>query len=384
MSMPSDQARAAFRARFAGEPAVWASAPGRVNLIGEHTDYNAGFVLPMPLAQRTHLAARPITDPVLRVHAAQLGEDAEIDLRPPVPVAARPWANYLAGVAHFLAERGCRLAGAEAVLWGDVPLGCGLSSSAALEMAAVRLFETLGAFQLDDETAARVGQQAEHAFLGVHCGIMDQFASRAGRPGHALFLDCRSLAAEQVPVNLPEHCFVVANTGAHRDLAASQYNARVAECARAMAALAPAAAPPATHLRDIGLDALEDARSRLDGTAYRRARHVITENARTVDACAALRHGDAPRLGALMNASDASLREDYAVTGPDLDAMTACARAAPGCVGSRMTGAGFGGCAIHLVERGALRAFSDHLCGAYAAATGRTPSLWVVDGVAGI
>lgn len=370
---------AAFHAVHGTAPDTVVSAPGRVNLIGEHTDYNDGFVLPMALPMAAHLAARPLDAPRLRVRAALPGEDAEIDLDDPRPVPGRPWANYVAGVAHGLRARGWPLRGADAVLWGDVPLGCGLSSSAALEMAAVRLFETLGGYALPDAEAARVGQDAEHRFLGVACGIMDQFASRAARPGSALFLDCRTLESEQVPVRLPDHRFIVADTGAPRRLAASAYNARVAECARAMAALRAVAAPPATHLRDVSAEVLEAHAHLLDPVALRRARHVLTENARTVAARDALRAGDAPALGALMNASDASLRVDYEVTGPELDAITGIARALPGCLGARMTGAGFGGCAILLVEAGSVPEVAAELPRAYAAATGRTARLHVLE-----
>lgn len=374
--MTSDDARAAFRARYGVEPELAVRAPGRVNLIGEHTDYNHGFVLPMAIAESAHLAARRIPTPRLRVHAEAFQQDAEIDLADPRPMPGRPWVSYLAGVAQGLRSGGWPLHGAEAVLIGDVPQGAGLSSSAALEMATVRLFEALGGFELPDAEAARIGQEAEHRFLGVHCGIMDQYASRAATPGHAIFLDCRSLALERVPLRLPAHALVIADICAPRRLEGSAYNTRVAECAQAMAVLGGAATPPGTHLRDVSLEVLEAHRERLEPVVYRRARHVISENARTCAARDALSAGDAATLGALMNASDQSLREDYEVTGPDLDAMTACARALPGCVGARMTGAGFGGCTINLVERDALDHFMQALPERYAAQTGRTPRLY--------
>jgi galactokinase len=263
------------------------------------------------------------------------------------------------------------LHGADCVLMGDVPIGSGLSSSASVEMAALALFEAMGGFTLDAADAASLGQRVENEFLGVASGIMDQFIVRAGKAGHALFLDCRSLRFEHVPIAMDDAVFVIADTGVTRGLAGSAYNMRVRECAEAVAALRATTGQGGAHLRDFSIADLDAARDTMDERIYRRARHVISENARTVDACEALRAGDAQRLGHLFNASDQSLRTDYEVTCPELDAMTAIGRSLPGCFGSRMTGAGFGGCTVHLVDCESTLQFCAGIRQAYVTATGQ-------------
>ena len=225
---------------------------------------------------------------------------------------------------------------------GDVPLGCGLSSSASLEMAALVLFEMLGDFELKGAAAAQLGQRVENEFLGLNSGIMDQFISRMGQAGRALFLDCRSLEYDLVPIDFPDAKFVIANTGVTRGLTASKYNERVSECRQAVDAMRDHLGKNGTHLRDFTISDLETCAGSMEDRVLRRARHVITEDDRTCTACEAMRAGDAETLGKLMSASDESLRVDYEVTCEELDIMTAIARDIPGCLGSRMTGAGFG------------------------------------------
>ncbi|MBN2310855.1 MAG: galactokinase, partial [Candidatus Hydrogenedentes bacterium] len=253
---------------------------------------------------------------------------------------------------------------------GDVPIASGLSSSASLEMAALVLFETLGGFHIDGPEGPKLGRRVENEFLGLNSGIMDQFIVRMGREGHVLFLDCRSHDYELVPVAFPGAKFVIADTCVKRGLTASKYNERVAECTEAVERMREITGKPATHLRDCDLDDLDASQSAMPDTVFRRARHVITEDERTQAACAAMRAGDAEALGVLMNASDASLRDDYEVTCPELDAMTEVARAIPGCFGARMTGAGFGGCTVNLVASDAADAFSERLMREYQARTG--------------
>ncbi|MBI3118871.1 MAG: galactokinase [Candidatus Hydrogenedentes bacterium] len=403
MSIALETVRAGFARRFGGPASIVARAPGRVNLIGEHTDYNHGFVLPMALDLEVMIAGQARTDNRVRAFAEQFNDSADLPLDGLTREAEHPWMDYIAGVAQQLTQGGYRLPqGADLYITGDVPVGAGLSSSAAVEMAVLKLFEGLYGFTLDDGEAARLGQRVENEFLGISSGIMDQFASRCCRAGHALFLDCRSLALEHVAINFADAALVITDTCCARRLSGSKYNERVAECERAVAGLCemlgkrggggdPQSAPwrgqetghnretghngetdhnKGTHLRDFSLAALEEARDRLDTVAFRRARHVISENGRTLEACARLRDGDAPGFGALMNASDHSLREDYEVTSPELDAMTAIARLLPGCYGSRMTGAGFGGCAVHLVQTEHIKQFSIRLMEDYQLATG--------------
>ena len=371
MSVDIDTAKATFAAHFGGPPTVGARAPGRVNIIGEHTDYNHGFVLPMAIEQETVLLARERPDRRLVAHAADLGRTAQADLDHCARNPEEPWIDYIVGVVDELAKLDLPLTGADLMIVGDVPIACGLSSSASLEMAALTLFEALGDFALAGPEGPKLGQRVENGFLGLRSGIMDQFISRMGKAGHALFLDCRSLTYEHVPVAMAEATFVVANTCVPRGLTASKYNQRVAECAEAVRCMREKLGKAGTHLRDFRPDDLEACVHDLDDTAFRRARHVIAEDARTQAACDALRRGDAPALGRLMNASHASLRDDYAVTCPELDAMTDAARNTAGCFGSRMTGAGFGGCTISLVETARTDAFAARLLAEYKRRVGR-------------
>ncbi len=270
------------------------------------------------------------------------------------------------------------LAGADVMIVGDVPIGAGLSSSASLEMAAVVLFESLGGYSLPGPEAASLGKRVENEFLGVNSGIMDQFIARMGREGHALFLDCRTYVFELIPVAFPDATFVIADTGVTRGLTASKYNERVAECQAAVEALRTALGrEKATHLRDFTIADLEACAGAVPETPFRRARHILTENDRTQSACRAMREGDAKTLGELMNASHWSLADDYEVTCAELDAMTEIARGLPGCLGARMTGAGFGGCTVHLVSREAVEGFARKLLTAYRERTGLEGSVIV-------
>ena len=361
MSIDREAALGLFDARFGSKPDVVVRAPGRVNLIGEHTDYNHGFVLPMAIDRETLILARKRLDRVIRVYAANFDDAVEFPLGPWARSAEHPWVDYVAGVAREIEKLDKPLHGADCVLMGDVPIGAGLSSSASVEMAALALFEALGAFTLDAADAAALGQRVENEFLGVSSGIMDQFIVRAGKAGHALFLDCRSLVFDHVPIAMDDTAFVIADTGVSRGLADSAYNERVRECREAVAALNAELALRGTHLRDFSVEDLQEAQGILPDAVYRRARHVISENARTLEACEALRTGNAIRLGELFNASDQSLREDYAVTCPELDAMTSIGRSLPGCFGSRMTGAGFGGCTVHVARKRDVNSFCETL-----------------------
>ncbi len=366
-----DQYENDFKTHYGAAPEIIVQAPGRVNIIGEHTDYNHGYVLPMALERRTLIYARPRTDNLIQAFATNIQDSASANLNSLQRDPEHGWLDYITGVADQLVKSGIPCdTGADIMVVGDIPVACGLSSSAALEMAALCLFEALEGFTLDGPEAARLGQRVENQYLGLSSGIMDQFISRCGREDHALFLDCRTHEYRLVPVTFPDAIFVIANTACSRGLTASKYNERVAECNSAVAAFMHHLGKEGTHLRDYTLDELEKCADMMSDIVYRRARHIITENVRTVAACAALEQGNAPKLGELMNASGNSLKQDYEVTSMELDAMTEEARAIPGCYGARMTGAGFGGCTINLVRKDSVPTFSEKLMQAYKTRTG--------------
>jgi galactokinase len=370
---------AAFAARFGGRPAGVARAPGRVNLIGEHTDYNDGFVLPMAIDRDVRIAFRPRPDARVVAHSVAFGETVELALDTGAPPRARRgrhgWGEYVAGVAWALRAAGHAVTGWDGVVSGDVPIGAGLSSSAALEVAAARVFAAVGGLRWEPAAMARAAQRAENEWIGMRCGIMDQLASAAARAGHALLLDCRSLETQQVPLP-PEAAVVVLDTGTRRGLVDSEYNARRRECEAAARLLGVPA------LRDATPSILAGARWPDEPTLLR-ARHVVTENARTVAAARALEAGDLARVGALMAESHASLRDDFGVSTDALDAMVRAAGSAPGVIGARLTGAGFGGCVVALVEAARADAFAAAAASAYRRATGREPSVHAVRAAAG-
>jgi galactokinase len=356
---------AAFRTCFGRRPAGVAVAPGRVNLIGDHTDYNDGFVLPMALGLGVACAFSPRDDARLRVHSAaheQTQEAALPDLRPP---GGSSFFAYVAGVAFALQEARHRLRGLDALVAGNLPVGAGLSSSAAIELAAARAFASVSALDWEPVAMARLCQRAENVYVGMNCGLMDQYTSSAARAGAALLLDCRSLEARAVP--LPEDATVVImDTGSRRGLAGSAYNDRRRACEAAVRALA-ALRPGIRALRDVDETLLEQGRSLLDAETYSRAAHVVAENFRPVAMAGALERGDLLAAGQLMDASHASLRDLYAVSSPELDLMTDLARGHPACFGARLTGAGFGGCAVALVRSREAADFASRVAGAYRA-----------------
>lgn len=367
----SRSARDLFHEHFGGAPEFIVRAPGRVNIIGEHTDYNGGYVLPMAISPAVWLAAAPRSDECIDAVAANLGRRGVIALDDCDWDVSEPWLDYITGVAKELSAMNYPLSGASMVITSSLPIAAGLSSSASLEMAALKMFEAMGEFSLDDAEAAHLGQRVENEFIGVDSGIMDQYVIRAAREGHALFLDCQSLETEHIPVAFKDAVFVVTHTGVERGLTDSAYNERVAECREASEYLARVLErEPATSLREFTVAELEARCETMPDRLYRRARHVLTENARTIEACKAMKEGDAETLGELMNASHASLRDDYEVTGPALDAMTEIARELPGCYGSRMTGAGFGGCAVSLAAKDKAEAFAETLVKTYTEQTG--------------
>ncbi len=358
-----------FRQRYGQTPAFVVRAPGRVNLIGEHTDYNDGFVLPLAIDRAVWIALRPIPEEKVEAYSLDFKETADFPLAE-LTKGERGWPEYLKGTAWALQQAGYSLKGWQGVIAGDVPVGAGLSSSAALELATARAFAAVSGFPWDPATMARIGQQAENQWVGVRCGIMDQMISAAGRAGHALLIDCRTLQYEAVP--LPAGTTVVVlDTATRRGLVDSAYNERRGQCEAAARLFGVPA------LRDVSLAQFNKLAARLDEATRKRARHVISENERTLGAAEAMKRGDAELLGELMNASHVSLRDDFQVSSRELDAMVECGRGVRGCLGIRMTGAGFGGCAVALVRSAEVRGFVTEVADCYRAGTGLAPHIYV-------
>jgi galactokinase len=358
-----------FKDRFSVAPAFVVRAPGRVNLIGEHTDYNDGFVLPMAIDRAIWIALRPRDDDRVLITSLDYDTTAEFALDVLEKTDAG-WAEYLKGVAWSLQEAGYALGGWEGVMTGDVPRAAGLSSSAALELATARAFTAVADLPWEPATMAKLCQRAENQWVGVNCGIMDQMISAAGQADHALLIDCRSLETEAAPLPL-ETVVVVLDTATRRGLVDSAYNERRAQCETAARFFDVPA------LRDVSVEAFEARADALDDVTRRRARHVITENARTLRAVEAMRRGDAQTLGRLMNASHASLRDDFQVSSDALNAMVQAALAEDGCYGARMTGAGFGGCAVALVRTDLAATFASNVAASYEDAVEIKPNVYV-------
>jgi galactokinase len=361
---------ASFRRQF-GEPAVVVRSPGRVNLIGEHTDYNHGFVLPAAVDRGIAMALKPRSDRRYVLHALDLDRRLEGNLNELAPHPER-WPNYLLGVVDQLQKAGHRLGGFELVYGGDLPMGAGMSSSAALECGlAFALNELLG-LGLDRPTMAKLSQAAEHSFVGVKCGIMDQMASLMSQKDHVMMLDCQDLSCRFVPFHGPVKIFLC-DTQVARALAESGYNQRRSQCEAGVALLRKYVLE-AQSLRDVSLEVLDAHRAEFDPIVYRRCRYVIEENLRVIAACAALEGRDLPAFGRLMNESHQGLSKAYEVSCPELDVLAEAATALPGVLGARMMGAGFGGCTINLVEAGREEAFVQGMAPAFAK-IGKTPKI---------
>jgi galactokinase len=370
----ADRLAARFSAVFGGTPRVY-RAPGRVNLIGEHTDYNDGFVLPAALELSAWVAAAPRTDGRLVVQSDTLGERREWDLDPE-PRPGGGWGDYVLGVAVMLRRDGHADGNATLLVASDVPLGAGLSSSAALEVAVATAIVDIAGRQLDPITTAMLCQRVENEFVGARVGIMDQFVAGHACRRTALLLDCRSLGSRTVPV--PSGVRLVAcNTMVRHSHAAGEYNRRRAECERGVAILRTRQ-PGVASLRDVDPIALEAHRAELPDEIFRRCRHVVTENGRVLRMAAALEQGDLAAIGPLMEESHRSLRDDYEVSCPELDIMVSAA-AMPGVHGARMTGGGFGGCTVNLVDAEAVDEFMRRVPRKYEASTGRKPEIYVSD-----
>lgn len=355
-------------------------APGRVNLMGDHTDHNEGYVLPAAIDLEIRIAFVPTDDGRVVLTLDESGETATFDVADPGPPRGE-WVDYVAATAWALRDRGIATRGFRGVLASSLPAGAGLSSSAAIELAAAWALAPSTVALIEPMSLARTAQRAENDYVGVQCGIMDQFAVTMGRAGSALFLDCRSLAWHPVPI--PEDLeLVVCHSGSPRKLEASAYNARRAECARAAAAIAERV-DGVVSLRDVDTALLERHREALDDVAYARALHVVTENTRVLETEAALAAGDRAALGALFADSHASLRDRFEVSSGPLDALVEIATHTPGVIASRLTGAGFGGCTINLVERGRSGELQRHVERDYPGHTGLLARVFVVEPAVG-
>ena len=369
--------------------------PGRVNLIGEHTDYNGGFVMPMALGMAVRLALVPHDEPLVRLWSEQFQEEASFPLGTAASGPLPHWAEYPRRVAEVLREAGLRLRGFKAVVWGDVPVASGLSSSAAYEVASALAFLVAArpdlpagpaqvaaeAHGLTTERLALLCQQAEHR-VGVRCGIMDQFISLHGRAGHAVLLDCRDLSHEAVPLPTDRAAVVIIASAVQRKLTAGAYNERRTQCEEAAARLRKFD-PAIRDLRDVSPALFEAHQAELPERVRRRARHVVGEIARTLESAEALKQGDVARFGELMNQSHDSLRDDYEVSGPELDLLVEIARATPGVLGSRLTGAGFGGCTVTLAQPEAVEPLRRAVLERYERQTGLKPRVWACEAADG-
>jgi galactokinase len=368
--------KALFAELYGGHPTVY-RAPGRVNLIGEHTDYNDGFVMPAALNLYTYVAVTPRPDRRLRVYSENFDEACDVDLDSIRPGKSGHWSDYVRGVAGVLESSGYKLRGADLAIASEVPLGSGLSSSAALEVSTAWALLSNSEINVDRNAIPQICQQAEHLYPETKCGIMDQFISCHGRAGHALMLDCRSLDFQLLP--LPGDVrLMVCNTMVRHEHASGGYNTRQGECQEGLRALQQAL-PEIRALRDVTIDELEQHRSRLSPLIYKRIRHVVTENERVKMAASALQAADMAKLGELMADSHRSLRDDYEVSTPELDLMVELARDQKDVYGARMTGGGFGGCTINLVHSARAGEVQQRLEQNYEAKTGLSPTIIICE-----
>ncbi|MDQ0206907.1 galactokinase [Alkalicoccobacillus murimartini] len=359
-------------------------APGRVNLIGEHTDYNGGFVFPAALTLGTYMAIRQREDGVYNLASGNMESRVQFNQQDLNYKESDTWGNYIKGVLQAFSQKGLKLNGADLYVWGTIPNGAGLSSSASLEMVTAFMLSELTNAELPRVELAQLCQVVENQFMGVNSGIMDQFAVGLGEKDHALFIDTANLTYEKVPLDLGEYKLVVTNTNKRRELADSKYNERRSECEEGL-----------KQLRDLGLqlESLSECTPEQwqahkeqiqDTTIHNRVQHVILENQRVEQAVKVLKKGDLEAFGLLMDASHHSLAHDYEVTGKELDHLVEVQRQSPGCIGSRMTGAGFGGCTVSLVKEADLPAFFDKVTAEYAEVIGYEPTFYISDAGAGV
>ncbi len=371
-----------FKNIFKKDPSVYVKAPGRANLIGEHTDYNDGFVFPAAIDRYVEVAAAPSKSQVVRLYSTLYKEMVEFSVSDIQGAGNGHWSNYQKGVASILLQNGFGISGADMIISGNVPLGAGLSSSAAVEVAAVYVFKNLCGLDIDPVQAAKLGQKAENEFVGMNCGIMDQFASAMGRKNHAVFLDCRSLDYKYSPLGTEEWKIVLINSKVSHKLTESAYNTRRNESFKGVEILSQYL-PGITHLRDVESEHYNKYKSFLPEVIKKRCSHVIEENERVVRGVKLLEDGDIPGFGRLMNASHASLRDLYEVSSPELDLLADLAQKINGVAGSRIMGGGFGGCTINLVKNDIIPFLSAGILTPYEKETRLKPEMYVCNIVNG-
>jgi galactokinase len=365
-----------FQERF-GTGATVFRAPGRINLIGDHTDYNDGFVLPMAIKASTWVAIAKRQDRALKAYSENFGESVTLPLDALAGGPRNHWSDFIRGVACTLHQAGHQLVGANLLICGEVPLGAGLSSSASLEVAVALALASAGGVFVPTLELVKLCQAAEHQYVGTRCGIMDQFVTCFGRSGHALMLDCRTLEHEVLPIPSDVQ-IVVCNSMVRRELATGEYNLRRAECESGVESLR-SFLPRIRVLRDVQIADLERHRNVLSATIYRRCRHVVTENQRVLDAAKALQSNDCVQVGHLMCESHASLRDDYSVSCSELDLLVTLASSLTGVYGARMMGGGFGGCTVNLLRSESVAAFCTDIRRMYAEKTGITPGTYICE-----
>jgi galactokinase len=372
----ADLLTARFQEMYGESPRIF-RAPGRVNVIGEHTDYNDGFVMPAAIGFYAWVAAAKRNDRFLEAYSEHFDEKISLSLDELAGPPRRHWSDFIRGVAAVLQNAGYKLSGANLVIHGEVPLGAGLSSSASLEVATALALSSLSEIDVPRLDLVKLCQKAEHEYVGTRCGIMDQFVAVFGAAGHALMLDCRSLEYQLLPVSR-DFRLVVCNTMVRHELASGEYNRRRADCEEGVKLLQPHL-PGIRALRDVKVEDLEASKQVLPATVYRRCRHIVTENQRVLAAARALQSGDADRFGHLMYRSHASLRDDYQVSCRELDLLVDLASSSSSVYGARMTGGGFGGCTVNLLRADASDSFKEHISRAYRDATGIIPEICVCE-----
>ena len=378
---PNARPEKVFEQIFGGPSRLY-RAPGRVNLIGEHTDYNQGFVMPAAIGLYCWVAVAARADRRLQVYSSEFEATVSVELDDKTLSRRGDWSDYVVGTALALENSGHKLSGANIVVRGQVPIGSGLSSSAAIEVSTGYALLDINQEKIDLKQLALACRQAENEFVGARVGIMDQFISTHGRAGHALMLDCRSLESKPLPIP-PGVLLGICNTGVKHQLAGGEYNVRRAQCEEGVRKLT-SVLPGIQALRDVTLSQLEQHKGVLPDVIYRRCRHVVTENERVLQAAEALLEGNLPALGTLMAESHRSLRDDYEVSCAELDTMVEIAGAQPGVIGARMTGGGFGGCTINLVHADAAEAFKLSVATEYEKRTRIRPDIYVLSATDGV